>query len=238
MRMLGHPADTEDATQEVLVKVATHLGGFRGESSLRTWVWRIAANHLASVHRSRRELPGFSFGEIEGMLDAGLEAAARMPEAPEDAVLEEEVKLGCTHSMLLCLDREHRLAFILSEICDLTGPEGAEVLGIEPAAFRKRVSRARRRLRAFMERTCGLVSEQARCRCRTQIGPSLSSGLIDHEHLVYAAHPVRGEGVGEARRAYEAIEGARRYVAVLGSQPAYATPAPVLEGLRRLLEQA
>lgn len=113
-----------------------------------------------------------------------------------------------------------------------------EVLGIEPAAFRKRVSRARRRLRAFMERTCGLVSEQARCRCRTQIGPSLSSGLIDPEHLVYAAHPVRGEGAGQARRAYEAIEGARRCVAVLASQPAYATPAPVLEGLRRLLEQA
>src|SRR5262245_33544590 len=46
LRMLGHPADAEDAAQEILVIVLTHLGSFRGESSLRTWVWRIAANHL------------------------------------------------------------------------------------------------------------------------------------------------------------------------------------------------
>lgn len=58
VRMLGHPADAEDATREILVKVVTNLGTFRGESSFRTRVWRIAANHEASVRRSRRELPG------------------------------------------------------------------------------------------------------------------------------------------------------------------------------------
>ncbi|HXG39483.1 MAG TPA: RNA polymerase sigma factor [Candidatus Limnocylindrales bacterium] len=241
MRMLGHPADAEDATQEILVKVVTHLSGFRGESSLRTWVWRIAANHLVSVRRSRREVPGFSFEQLEAMLDAGLEAADSLPSpepSPEAAALEEEVKLGCTHAMLLCLDREHRLAFVLSEIYDLTGPQGASVLGIEPAAFRQRVSRARRRMRAFMERTCGLVSEEARCRCATQVGPSVASGLIDPERLVYASHPVAAEDAVEARRAYEAIEGARRYVAVLRSQPRYAAPERVREGLRALFERA
>jgi len=55
MRMLGHPADAEDACQEMLIKVVTHLGSFRGESGLRTWVWKVATNHLASVRRSRRE---------------------------------------------------------------------------------------------------------------------------------------------------------------------------------------
>lgn len=239
MRMLGHPADAEDATQEILVKVITHLSGFRGESSLRTWVWRIAANHLVSVRRSRREVPGLSFERLEAMLDAGLEAAASMPPSdpsPEEVALEEEVKLGCTHAMLLCLDREHRLAFVLSEIYDLTGPEGATVLGIEPAAFRQRVSRAKRRMRAFMERTCGLVSEEAGCRCGTQVRPSVASGLIDPERLVYASHPVTDEEADQARRAYEAIEGARRYLAVLRSQPTYAAPERVREGLRTLLE--
>src|SRR5262249_33700757 len=59
LRMLGHPADAEDATQEVLVIVVTHLGSFRGESAFSTWVWRIAANHISRVRRGRREIVTF-----------------------------------------------------------------------------------------------------------------------------------------------------------------------------------
>src|SRR5258706_11037192 len=55
LRMLGHPQDAEDATQEILVIVLTHLGSFRGESTFRTWVWRIAAHHLTRVRKGRRE---------------------------------------------------------------------------------------------------------------------------------------------------------------------------------------
>src|SRR6266700_3174680 len=59
LRMLGHPADAEDAAQEILVIVLTHLGSFRGESSFRTWVWRIAAHHLSRVRKGRRETISF-----------------------------------------------------------------------------------------------------------------------------------------------------------------------------------
>src|ERR1051325_1146197 len=56
LRMLGHLADAEDAAQEIVVIVVTHLGSFRGESAFMTWVWRIAANHLGRVKRGRREV--------------------------------------------------------------------------------------------------------------------------------------------------------------------------------------
>src|SRR5262252_2292339 len=59
LRMLGHPADAEDAAQEILIVVLTHLSSFRGESAFRTWVWRIAANHLARARRGRRETISF-----------------------------------------------------------------------------------------------------------------------------------------------------------------------------------
>src|SRR5215510_15844 len=59
LRMLGHPADAEDAAQEILVIVLTHLGSFRGESAFRTWVWRIAVRHLARARRGRREVVTF-----------------------------------------------------------------------------------------------------------------------------------------------------------------------------------
>ena len=58
LRMLGHPADAEDAAQEILVIVLTHLKSFRGESAFRTWVWRVAAiissgSAVAGARRSR-----------------------------------------------------------------------------------------------------------------------------------------------------------------------------------------
>src|SRR4051812_45963570 len=56
-RMLG-PSDAQDASQEVLVKVLTHLGSFRGESRFKTWVYRVAANHLMNLRRGKQE--GFS----------------------------------------------------------------------------------------------------------------------------------------------------------------------------------
>src|SRR5262252_5072990 len=80
LRMLGHPADAEDAAQEILVIVLTHLGSFRGESAFKTWVWRIAANHLARVRRGRREI--ISFELLDDRLRSGLgEEVDDRPEA-------------------------------------------------------------------------------------------------------------------------------------------------------------
>jgi RNA polymerase sigma factor (sigma-70 family) len=70
LRMLGHPADAEDAAQEILIIVLTHLGAFRGESALRTWVWRIAAHHLGRVRRGRRET--ITLEVLEDRLHTGL----------------------------------------------------------------------------------------------------------------------------------------------------------------------
>ncbi|MFN8480428.1 MAG: sigma-70 family RNA polymerase sigma factor [Kouleothrix sp.] len=71
MRMLGHPDDAADATQEILIKVMTHLGQFRGDSAVTTWVYRIAANHLLSARASRREQQTTSFQALDTLLEAG-----------------------------------------------------------------------------------------------------------------------------------------------------------------------
>src|SRR5437762_12579082 len=70
LRMLGHPADAEDAAQEISVIVVTHLGSFRGESAFLTWVWRIAARHLSRVKRGRREV--LAFDVLDDRLRSGL----------------------------------------------------------------------------------------------------------------------------------------------------------------------
>jgi DNA-directed RNA polymerase specialized sigma24 family protein len=89
----------------------------------------------------------------EGLSDPGSGEVA----TAEDAVLLEEVKIGCTLGMLTCLDRPHRLAYILGEILEIDGPAAAEILGISPAAFRKRLSRARTSVVEFTRKKCGLV---------------------------------------------------------------------------------
>src|SRR5687768_1574639 len=61
LRMLWHPQDAEDATQEILFKIVTSVATFRGESSFRTWTLRVATNHLLNVRRSRVELQSLTF---------------------------------------------------------------------------------------------------------------------------------------------------------------------------------
>ena len=114
LRMLWHPEDARHATRDILVRVITHLGSFRGESRVPTWVFRIAANYLTTARRSRVEAAAYTFDRFANELRDGL-ADFRDAEAwPRDkALLLEEVKVGCMRGLLTCLDRPHRLAYIL-----------------------------------------------------------------------------------------------------------------------------
>src|SRR5215470_9584591 len=75
LRFLWHPQDAEDATQEILVRVITGLGGFRGDSSLRTWLYRVACNTLLSLKAQRMERRAMSFDEFGEDLAHGLSDA-------------------------------------------------------------------------------------------------------------------------------------------------------------------
>src|SRR5690349_13913952 len=136
LRMLWHPADAEDASQEILIRILTNLGSFRGESSFSTWVYSVASNYLLTTRKRRMEDERLTFQAFGEDLERGLGEAAEITANSENALLVEEIKIGCTHGMLLCLDREHRLSFILGGVFDLTDREAAEILEISPAAFR------------------------------------------------------------------------------------------------------
>ncbi len=119
LRMLWHPQDAEDATQEILFRIITSVATFRGESTFRTWALRVATNHLLNVRRSRIERQSLTFDAFgkdlaDGLVDPGEAPAPRADEA-DQPLLEEEVRIGCTQAMLLCLDRDERIAYILGE---------------------------------------------------------------------------------------------------------------------------
>jgi len=141
IRMLWSSDDARDATQEILIRIVTRLGTFRGASSFATWVYRVAANYLLTARKSRLEEQRYTFPRFGAELDEGLSDEGAPRGGADTALLLEEVKIGCTLGMLQCLDRPHRLAYVLGEILEMEGEEAARVLGIRPAAFRKRRSR-------------------------------------------------------------------------------------------------
>jgi RNA polymerase sigma factor (sigma-70 family) len=229
LRMLWHPDDAADATQDILIKIMTRLGGYRGEAALRTWVFRVAANHLLTVRRGRAERRTMSFEDFGADLADGL---ADPPErtAADLRILEEEVKVGCTQAMLLCLDREHRLAFVLGSVFNLPGADAATICGTDPQTYRKRLSRARSRIRTFMTGHCGLINTEAACTCRRRITAALAAGRVDPDHLLFATAPRRmlAPAVGQ-------MEDLHAAAAVFQSHPGYATPERVVAGIRQVL---
>ena len=187
LRMLWNREDAEDATQEILVRAVTRLAQFDARSKLKTWVYRIAVNYILDVKKSPVERMRLTFGGFASDLAEGL--AADGDADAERSLLTEEVRVGCTLAMLQCLDRPHRLAYVLGEIMDLPGPEAAEVLEIAPALFRKRLQHARGAIEAFMRSYCGLVSDAAACACHRRVGAALRSGRVREGALDYAERP-------------------------------------------------
>jgi RNA polymerase sigma factor (sigma-70 family) len=187
LRMTGDPMHAEDVSQEILIKIVTHLSTFRQESSFRTWLYRIVANHVLNMKRRPKE---FMFSS----LDFHGELLDSLPELPmprdedltgQDRLAVEETKQNCLTGMLLCLDRPERIAFIFGGIFAAEDRVAAEFLGTTPITFRKRLSRARQHLLAFMNGRCGLLDPRNPCRCAKKTKAAIHAGYVDPDNLVF-----------------------------------------------------
>ncbi len=176
VRMLADPTAAQDATQEILIRIVTKLSTFRGDSRFETWTYRVATNYLLTARKVIASDPGLSFQMFaEDLLD-GLEDEANLP--PEDHVMLNELRIKCTMAMLLCLDRDHRAAYVLGDILDFDHVEAADVLDISSATYRKRLSRARARVQDFTASICGLTTSSAPCSCHKRLPKAMSLGRI------------------------------------------------------------
>lgn len=238
LRMLWNREDAEDATQEILLRLAGRLSSFRGDSAFGTWAWRIAVNHLLDCRRSRAEraVSGFAcYGQVlESIPDEPWGAGAQP--GPEADLLAEEVKIGCVTGMLLCLDREQRLAFLLGAVFEATDQVAAAVLSLRPEAFRQRLARARRQLGQFMADRCGLVDPANPCRCARKTAGFIRAGIVDPDRLQFvAAHRRRIREVApeRARRLDHMID--ELCSGQVRDQPFFEFDADVLTARLRLL---
>jgi hypothetical protein len=96
-----------------------------------------------------------------------------------------------------------------ASILDLPAPEAAEALDLEPAAFRKRLQRAREAIEAFTRTHCGLVAEAAACTCNQRVPAALRLGRVQKNDLHFADV---GSSFAEARALIRGIEEAKRVI--------------------------
>jgi RNA polymerase sigma factor (sigma-70 family) len=220
LRYLWHPQDADDATQDILIRVLTGLSGFRGNSGFRTWVYRVACNALLTLKRERRQHPTMSFDEMGEDLARGLSGSSlNVDDDTAQALLLEEVKIGCTLAMLQCLDRDQRLAYILGEIMELDHLEAATALQITPAAYRKRLSRARDAVVAFMQGRCGLVNTDGACRCHRRVDTAVALGRVDPQALMFATSAAHAKRFPQVLAEIRSLEAQRRAAALYRSHP-------------------
>lgn len=235
VRMVYRREDAEDLTQEILVKAITHLGTFRGESRFRTWLYRIAANQALDFRKEMASADGsfLDYGRsIDETPDRDLPDPASVP--VDLPILVEEVKIGCTVGMLLCLDRRQRLAFTLGEILGVSDKIGGEIMEITPANFRQMLSRARRDLYAFMNEKCGLVNQANPCRCAKKTRGFMEQGFVDANRMQFTPGRVAQVRAVASDRLEELQALDRRHAEIFREHPFLPVPDQV-ERLRDIL---
>jgi RNA polymerase sigma-70 factor, ECF subfamily len=141
-RILGNPADAEDLLQEIFLSAHRKLDGFRGESALGTWLYRLATNHCLDYLRSRA-------ARTNQLTDA-LDDERGLFEAGRGGLAERSITKMDLERALAQLPAGCRAAFLLHDVQGLEHREVAEALGIAEGTSKSQVHKARLRLRSLL----------------------------------------------------------------------------------------
>ena len=142
LRMLGGAEDAEDLLQEVFLQAYRKLDGFRGESSLGTWLYRLAVNQCLDYLRGRQN----RMARATGSLDDG---DAAEPAAPQPVIPAAISRLDLERAIAR-LPEGCRLAFVLHDVEGFAHHEVAGLLGISEGTSKSQVHKARLKLRAIL----------------------------------------------------------------------------------------
>ena len=156
-RMLQNPADAADVTQDVFIKVFRGIKGFNSDSSLKTWIYRIAVHeasnrrrwwfrhksHETSIEPGQERAEESTFGVKDTLVDEG--------KSPLQNVYDEELKARI-ETELKALNEPYRTTVILRDIEELSYEQIAEVMQTSLGTVKSRLVRGREALRKRLER--------------------------------------------------------------------------------------
>jgi RNA polymerase sigma-70 factor (ECF subfamily) len=150
-RLLNDPSDACDIVQEVFLKVFRNIGSFRGNSSLKTWIYRIAVNEAYNHRRwfSRHQRQEIALAAEEGM-PCYADSLADPGRTPFDQAADLETR-ALVEAALEKLNAKFRAAVVLRDIEDLSYEEIATVLDVSLGTVKSRILRGREALRKILE---------------------------------------------------------------------------------------
>lgn len=206
LRMLGTLSDAEDATQEILLKVVTHLSSFRKESAFSTWVFRIAVNHLKDYKKHMFASQTLSFEYYAHDIEhPQVREIPDMSQNVEKDLLADELKMSCTNVMLQCLDSESRCIFILGTMFQIDSRIAGEILQISPEAYRQKLSRTRKKVAEFLKTYCGEYGS-GNCHCINRIDYAILTHRLQPQNLEYTSSLDSNQSLIDVKNAMEEIE--------------------------------
>lgn len=234
LRMLGTFPDAEDASQDILLKIVTHLSSFRGDSLFSTWVFRIATNHLKNYKKHMfAKLPlSFEFYG-EDIKNGKIDDVPDLTQDVEKSVLAEELKLSCTNVMLQCLDTESRCIFILGTMFRVDSRIAGDILGITPEAYRQRLSRIRKTMADFLKEYCGAYGD-GKCHCADRVNYAIQNHRIHPAHLDFT-NAIPAGTVAEVKEAMEDIDDLSQEFSFCKT---YQPPSSLKEFIQKFLDGA
>lgn len=234
LRMLGTFADAEDATQDILLKIITHLSSFKKESAFSTWVFRIAVNHLKNYRKHMFAHHPLSFEFYgEDIQNGKVFDVPDLTQNVEKAVLAEELKMSCTNVMLQCLDPDSRLIFVLGTMFHADSRMAGEILEISPETYRQRLSRVRKKMASFLSEYCGEYGNGT-CRCANRVNYAIHNHRIDPSHQDYtAADEISRQTMLDVKEAMEKIDDLAQHFLFA---KLYSTPEQTRQFIRNFLD--
>jgi len=152
-RMLGDSGDASDVVQEIFLKVFRNINGFKGESSLKTWIFRIAFSEILNRLRwwkRRYRHATVSLDEDQNGNGHGYRLSDATP-GPEQ-ILQSKEQEQAIQQALKKLSSDHRSIIILRDIEGFSYGEIAEVLGVSIGTVKSRLARARADLKKSLMR--------------------------------------------------------------------------------------
>ena len=155
--ILRNDSEAEDVVQEAYVKAFTHLGGFRGDSSLATWLARITLNE--ALGRLRRQRPTVDLETFEAQ-----RTEAQIIKFPQMVTSDDPERTMAQREILQLVERAtdnlpeiFRIVFMTREIEGMSTEDTANLLGLQPETVKTRLHRARRLVRAELDKQIGPV---------------------------------------------------------------------------------
>ena len=178
-RITGNRQDAEDVTQETFLHVHRGLDGFRGDSAVHTWIYRIAVN--ASLQVKRRLTRAY----MDSLDESILEFADEIPDDvrgwrddPETRYIYDEllaeIRRACFHFVTFRLTDPQRVAYIMRTTLGFSLDEIAGILQVSKNTVKARLHRAKTALRSYFTGRCQWV-DGGDCSCESRLGFGLSA---------------------------------------------------------------